>query len=245
MNDIAAWNEPDGLYPRGTLVLAVGRGERPAAYERFGRRLAADAYRVRVVGDATADPDGVATRLKSLFADESTPAPRVLAGSDTGALFALRLAAQRTLTPDALVLAGLPDPERAVEFASWDDELAARTACPTHQRRLAESGSESAQLPVPPEWLDSPDLSAVTAPVLGLHGSDDEISPRSGIRREYARLPQSRLVRVEGGKHDVLNDVSHRSVAAEIVLFLETLRQRERITRDVDLSIERGLLRRA
>jgi hypothetical protein len=31
-------------------------------------------------------------------------------------------------------------------------------------------------------------------------------------------------VQVEGGRHDVLNDVAHRSVAAEIVQFLEWLR---------------------
>lgn len=29
---------------------------------------------------------------------------------------------------------------------------------------------------------------------------------------------------VDGGRHDLLNDLSHRSVAATIVLFLESLR---------------------
>ena len=37
-----AWDEPDGLMPRGTVVVVPGRGEVPAVYERFGRRLAAD-----------------------------------------------------------------------------------------------------------------------------------------------------------------------------------------------------------
>lgn len=35
-----AWNEPDGLMRRGTVVVVPGRGEVPAVYERFGRRLA-------------------------------------------------------------------------------------------------------------------------------------------------------------------------------------------------------------
>ena len=39
---LAAWNEPDGVSPRGTLVVIPGRGEGPSVYERFGRRLAAD-----------------------------------------------------------------------------------------------------------------------------------------------------------------------------------------------------------
>ncbi|GAA2775053.1 lysophospholipase [Saccharopolyspora taberi] len=243
MNDVASWNEPDGLYPRGTFVLAVGRGESPAVYERLGLRLSADAYRVRVVSDATAAPDAVTTRLKELFADETDPAPRVLAGSDTGALLALRLAAQRTITPHALVLAGLPGDVQAPHFPSWEEELAARTSCPTHQRRLTENGGGTLQSAVPPQWHDAPDISGVTVPVLGLHGSDDVISPRSRIRHQYARLPHSRLVSVEGGKHDVLNDAGHRSVAAEIVLFLEELRRRGRVTRNVDISVERGIAR--
>lgn len=40
---------PEGLLTRGTVVVVPGRGETPATYTRFGRRLAADAYRVRVV----------------------------------------------------------------------------------------------------------------------------------------------------------------------------------------------------
>lgn len=48
---VAAWNEPDGLISRGTVVVIPGRGELPTVYERFGRRLASDAYRVRAVAD--------------------------------------------------------------------------------------------------------------------------------------------------------------------------------------------------
>ena len=33
---VAAWNEPDSLIPRGTVVAIPGRGELPAVYERFG-----------------------------------------------------------------------------------------------------------------------------------------------------------------------------------------------------------------
>ena len=52
---VVAWNEPDGLIPRGTVIVIPGRGELPAVYERFGRRLAGDAYRVRVVADPVVD----------------------------------------------------------------------------------------------------------------------------------------------------------------------------------------------
>ena len=52
---VAAWDEPGGLIPRGTVVVIPGRGETPAVYERFGRRLAGDAYRVRAVTDPVVD----------------------------------------------------------------------------------------------------------------------------------------------------------------------------------------------
>jgi len=45
---VASWGEPDGIAPRGTLIVIPGRGERPELYERFGRRIAADGYRVHV-----------------------------------------------------------------------------------------------------------------------------------------------------------------------------------------------------
>lgn len=38
---------PQGLRVRGTVVVVPGRGETRATYGRLGRRLAADAYRVR------------------------------------------------------------------------------------------------------------------------------------------------------------------------------------------------------
>jgi pimeloyl-ACP methyl ester carboxylesterase len=56
--------------------------------------------------------------------------------------------------------------------------------------------------------------------VLGLHGEDDVISPLA----EAGVLYPGTLVTIAGGRHDVLNDVTHRTVAATVVLFLERLR---------------------
>jgi hypothetical protein len=39
---VLAWNEPDGLVARGTVVVLPGRGELPTVYEPFGRRLAGE-----------------------------------------------------------------------------------------------------------------------------------------------------------------------------------------------------------
>ena len=230
----AYWTEPAGIAPRGTLVLIPGRGESPELYERFGRRIANDGYRVHAVADPVADPQLATSQVLGVAA---VVRPLVLVGSDTGALFAAGLVASGQVTGvDALVLAGLPAPpeptaqERAVGAAprpdSWDAELAARTACPAHRGRLAGQGLRRGALyePVPSGWESRADLGRLEQPVLALHGAADPVSPLADARERYAQAPRAELVSIAGGVHDVLNDVTHRTVAATVVLFLERLR---------------------
>ena len=225
---VLAWNEPDGLVPRGTVVVIPGRGELPTVYERFGRRLAGDAYRVRVVADPVLDAELARAQISGLLADPSLPAPRVLAGSDTGALFAIMLARSGLdAAVDALLLAGLPAAPQAGPAASWEEELDARTSCPTHRGRLTASSVRRGALyqPIPAGWLERADLDGLGVPILGVHGSDDPISPLGQVRDRYAAAALAELVSVTGGRHDVLNDQTHRTVAAVVVLFLERIRQ--------------------
>ncbi|MFF4272384.1 alpha/beta hydrolase [Streptomyces sp. NPDC001536] len=211
-----SWDEPEGLAARGTLIVLSGRGEHGGVYERFGRRLAFDAYRVRALGDPAADPS-VLDEAAKLLADESLPGPKVLVGSDTGAHYAIRLAADA----DALILVGLPTSRWT--SGSWEEEVEARTACPTHQGRLtADPDFRRGALAENPE-LPAPRLDQVTVPVLALHGTDDTVSPLEAARGAYAGS-DVRLVTFNGGRHDVLNDALHRTAAATVVLFLERLR---------------------
>ncbi|KAK1185235.1 lysophospholipase [Streptomyces sp. NBS 14/10] len=218
-----AWNEPEGVNPRGTVVVLPGRGEHPGAYERFGRRVAADAYRVRIAADS-----GQAAKL---LLDEASIAPRVLVGADTGALHAAALAAQGAPGLDAVVLAGLPTgpaaraatPEEPVDR---EEDLVLRSACPTYHGLLDRAGYRPGALaePVPEELLAAADLGAIAVPVLALHGTEDAVSPLDEVRRAYAGLPGVELVSLADTRHDVLNDTSHRTAAATLVLFLERLR---------------------
>jgi pimeloyl-ACP methyl ester carboxylesterase len=228
---VVTWIEPEGIAVRGILVVIPGRGEQPGHYERLGRRIAADGYRVHAVTDPTVDAafstSQVATQLTG-------PGPRVLAGSDTGALFAAGLAATGQVAGlDALILAGLPGvgavgsgPAPGPQPGSWDEELDVRTACSTHRGRLSAPGLRRGALyqPVPLGWAERADLGAVTQPILGIHGTDDPVSPLAAVRARYAAAPSAELVSIAGGRHDALNDVTHRTVAATIVLFLERLR---------------------
>ncbi len=228
----ASWTEPDGLAPRGTLIVVPGRGERPEVYERFGRRIAGDGYRVHGVADPTEDAALTTTQIEG---ELRGPRPVVLVGSDTGALFAAGLvAAERVPAVDALILAGLPvaaasaatvgtTPAPAVP---WEEELEVRTTCPTHRSRLEGGIVRRGALyePVPEGWADLADLAKITQPVLGVHGADDAVSPLSAARDKYAAAPHAELFAVEGTTHDALNNATHRTVAATVVLFLERLR---------------------
>jgi pimeloyl-ACP methyl ester carboxylesterase len=233
---VVSWTEPEGLNPRGTIVVVPGRGERPDVYERFGRRLSVDAYRVHAVSNPIDDPDLTEEQIKEAF---TGPSPTVLAGSDTGALFAVGLVASGRIAADALILAGLPvaasaeavSSDKAVSSetasgGSWEAELEARTACPTHRGRLAGPVLRRGALyePGPDGWTERADLKAVSVPVLGIHGAADPVSPLAAARAQYAAAPHAELFSVADGRHDAFNDITHRTAAATIILFLERLR---------------------
>jgi alpha-beta hydrolase superfamily lysophospholipase len=224
---VVTWTEPEGIATRGTLVVIPGRGERGAHYERFGRRIAADGYRVHAATDPTVDAALTADQVAAQFAGPGPARPWVLVGSDTGALFAAGLAAAGPAPGlDALVLAGLPTAEAGLRGGSWEEELDTRTACPAHRGRLSAPGLRRGALyePVPAGWAERADLAGVRKPILGIHGADDSVSPLADARVRYAAAPSAELISVAGGRHDALNDVTHRTVAATIVLFLERLR---------------------
>jgi len=205
------WSEPAGVNPRGTLVILPGQGENAAVYQRFARRLSNDAYRVVI----SSGPD----QAKDLLADGHLVAPVVLVGSDTGAADALRVAGAAGNAVQALVLAGITVDGRAREFGP-EDEIAARTACPAHRQVLGEVLTGST--------LDAPaevdELPTALVPALAFHGVADAISPVEDAVARYQAVGVTETHLVEDGLHDILNDVTHRSVAATTVLFLERLR---------------------
>jgi alpha-beta hydrolase superfamily lysophospholipase len=226
---VANWAEPEGLNPRGTVIVVPGRGEEPGVYERFGRRISADAYRVYAVANPVDDPAAAEAQVKSLL---DGPKPVILAGSDTGALFAAGLVASGRLPgADALVLAGFPTETAEADSDDgtandWEAELEARTSCPTHRGKLAGDVLRRGALyePVPDGWAEQADLKAVPLPILGIHGAADPVSPLGEAREKYAAAPRAELVSITGGVHDAFNDITHRTAAATVVLFLERLR---------------------
>ncbi|MFE2302852.1 alpha/beta hydrolase [Streptomyces sp. NPDC059445] len=235
---------PEGLLVRGTILVVPGRGETRATYARFGGRLAADAYRVRVVdppaldaGDPAASLTELEARLAEAVEDTASPdgvaRPVVLVGADSGALaLAALLGGARTPAawwPNALVLAGLPGPSARTAAAggTWDAELDVRTSCPTHRGRLSQDpGVRRGSLDdaLPDSLIGAAYDSESPLPTLLLVGDSDPLADDEALARLAKSLPLARLSVVHGAHHDVLNDLQHRSVAAEVVSFLEALR---------------------
>jgi len=224
---VTTWHEPDPVPLRGTLIVLPGRGEVAEVYERFGRRLAAEAYRVHIVAAPSDSADRAHDQLLGLLEEANAETPRIVVGSDAGAAYAAHLAARSELREaTALILAGLPTTYAAAPAGDWSEELDARTFCPTHRARISQAGVRRAALftDLPAAWYDAGTPGRIALPVLGVHGREDSISPFEAARSWYASVPRAELVSIAGGPHDVLNDQTHRTVAASIVLFLERLR---------------------
>ncbi len=215
---------PAAVRVRGTLALLAGADETARVYERFGRRLAADGYVVGVF-EAREAPHAAA------WLAERQAVPRVLAGSDRGAAAVLALAAHSDPTGgdgiEGVIIAGLPVGDRDDAGADASE----RTACPVHlgvlagadaRRSDAETAtvSPSAHVSVP----DAAALASLKVPVLAIHGGADVIAPADKALAALATVPTLEFVETVGGLHDALNDQSHRSVAATVVLWLERLR---------------------
>ncbi|MES1247152.1 MAG: hypothetical protein ABUS54_05710, partial [Actinomycetota bacterium] len=185
-----------------------------------------DGYPVAVVEPPSGDLSATLAAIAGIVAAPTAPRPHVVVGSDTGALAAV-VAALEDPEVDALVLAGLPaGAAQAGRALSWEHELEARTTCPVHRNRLSGDLLTRGALadPVPVDWAGRARLDELATPVLALHGEQDEISPLAVAQETYELAPALELHGVADGRHDVLNDKSHRSVAATVVLFLERLR---------------------
>lgn len=237
---------PEGLRTRGTVVVVPGRGEGRAAYARFGGRLAADAYRVRVVDAPRIDAGdlsgslarfgaGLAAAVEDAATEDGVVRPVVLVGADSGAAAVAALLGREEPSvvpfPEAVVLAGLPGrgvgSEGGAGGSSWDDELDVRTFCPAHRGVLTDdSGTQRGSLgiAVPDALLDAAHHGTIAVPTLILVGDADPLADRDALARTAKSLSRSRLAVVRDAHHDVLNDLQHRSVAAEVVTFLETVR---------------------
>lgn len=220
------WPAPEGLRVRGTVVVLGGRGDTADVYNRFGNRISADAYTVVAFAGAFDNEDEVVAQIRARIDAAELTAPVVVVGSDVGAVSAVDVAGALGSQVAALVVAAYPTAGAPFVAADWQEELLERTTCPMHRGVLdSDEGVEHGSFA---QALEADriarDLSAVTVPVLAIHGGADLVSPTGDALPQYRSNPDAQIWVIDGAKHDVLNDATHRTTAAVVVQFLETLR---------------------
>ncbi|MGW1551074.1 alpha/beta hydrolase [Streptomyces sp. NPDC002346] len=206
MTEYTDYYGPEGLRTRGTIIVVPGRGETRATYARFGKRLAADAYRIRVIdapyldsddltGSLTRFGDRLADAVESTAPEDGVVRPVVLVGADTGAVAVAALLGREETPvarrPDAVVLAGLPG-HTATTADTWDHELDVRTSCPAHRGTLTNDSQVrrgSLNDAVPDVLLTAAYDSEIAVPVLILIGDADPLADRDALGRTAKSLP--------------------------------------------------------
>jgi pimeloyl-ACP methyl ester carboxylesterase len=63
-------------------------------------------------------------------------------------------------------------------------------------------------------------LPTLSVPTLAVHGANDPIGPIGAVKAYAEQVEPLSLVEIPGGGHDILNDVTHREVAAAIIEFI-------------------------
>jgi pimeloyl-ACP methyl ester carboxylesterase len=215
--------------PRGLFVVLPGRGDVASHYVRFGERLSFDGYTVVVSEMPVTDID-VAVRVWNAALAGGVDYPvRILLGVDVAAGFAATAVASGAVAPTALVLAGAATGATPADAAAVDStvdataEIQLRTSCPVHRQVLATSSAsgffDGAAVTSWPA-RDTP----IAIPALVLHGAEDRLAPVDDVIEQTTAWGNRTVVTVVGGVHDVLNDIHHRTIAAELVSFAERLR---------------------
>lgn len=228
--------------PTSVVLFLHGGGEHSGQFGRLAARLNASGVEVWAIdhlghGLSGGDRGLVsgyepltddAVTLAEIIADRRPGLPVVLGGFSLGSSIATRVLI-RDQAPFAgvfLVGAALPNASRALSIAddgALDFDLSWLGVDPDNLESLRKDPLVQLSLPVGPAPDGEPDLNELasaavqlTVPVLFLNGSEDALTPVFGVAQWSDQLPNSRLVTIDGGRHNVLNDVDY--VAAITVI---------------------------
>lgn len=220
---------------RGRIVILQGRGDDASYYERLGRRISADGYTAYVAPRPAETIHDAADLWNALTQGWDFETPTIVLTVDSSAGYFTHALKNGLLgiVPHGLILTGIAlHNETSLQYRSQEtNELTLRSACPVHGT-VVEAAEDTAQLlgsaiepitPAPPINAERTAISDVL-PTLVIHGSKDRISPVDQVRSTLRDWPAAEFVSVHNGLHDVVNDVHHRTVSAEIISFAERLR---------------------
>jgi alpha-beta hydrolase superfamily lysophospholipase len=215
--------------PRAVVIFLHGFGEHTGVYHRYGFALNAadiDLWAVDQFGHGLSPGErgdfgsleasvGLADQLAALAQAETPGIPLVLQGHSFGAVVTLsRLIAGAdpyhagVISGAPLVpIAGLLDADSSFDLdPSW---LSADPFGVSLARELDRAWDRfGAELP------------KLAVPTLAVHGSDDPIADIGAVRAYAEQIEPLRLEEIAGGRHDILNDVTHQAVSDTIIEFV-------------------------
>jgi alpha-beta hydrolase superfamily lysophospholipase len=231
--------------PRAAVIFLHGFGEHSGIYHRYGFALNAAGIDLWSVdqfghgltggerGDFTTLEASIALgdRLAELAAEATPGIPLVAQGHSFGAVATLWKLVEGTGPYRAAVVSGAPlipvpglvDADSTFEIAPTqlsndpfyldlmeNDPLAFVDADGGPLARELDRGWDT--------WGAT--LPKLALPTLAVHGSNDPIAPVGALRAYAEQVGPLTLFEVAHGGHDILNDVTHREVAATIVDFI-------------------------
>lgn len=231
--------------PRAAVIFLHGFGEHTGLYHRYGFALNAagiDLWAVDQFGHGLSpgargqfgtleDSSALAERLTTLAEAANPGIPLAAQGHSYGAVVTLFRLLEQPGRYRAGVISGaplVPIPEFVDLNTAMNLDVAGLSADPFYldcieNDPLAFSSADGRTLT---RELDrawdrfGSELPRLTVPTLAVHGATDPIASVGAIRAYADQIPALQMAEFAGSRHDVLNDTTHREVAAAVTAFI-------------------------
>lgn len=232
--------------PRAAVIFLHGFGEHTGLYHRYGAALngaGIDLWAVDQFGHGRSPGErgdfttleasiGLADRLAELALAQTPEIPLVAQGHSFGAVATLWRLLEDPSPYRAAVISGAPlvaVPGLVDTDSTFEIAPSQLSADPFYLDAIdndplafldADGGPLARELDRAWDTFGAT-LPTLAVPTLAVHGSNDPIAPVGALRAYCAQIEPLLLFEVAGGGHDILNDVTHREVAAAIVDFVD------------------------
>jgi alpha-beta hydrolase superfamily lysophospholipase len=231
--------------PRAAVVFLHGFGEHTGLYHRYGFALNAvgiDLWAVDQFGHGlspgargqfgTLEDSSVLAERLTVLAEAARPGiPLVAQGHSYGAVVTLFRLLEQPGRYRAGVISGaplVPIPEIVDLNTAMNLDVAGLSADPFYLDCIENDplAFSSADGRILTRELDrawdrfGSELPMLTVPTLAVHGAIDPIASVGAVRAYADQIPALQMAEFAGSRHDVLNDTTHREVAAAVTAFI-------------------------
>lgn len=233
--------------PHAAVVFLHGFGENTGLYDRYGFALNAagiDLWAVDQFGHGRSpgqrgqfgtleDSAALADDLAEVIQQERPGIPLVAQGHSYGAVVTLILLLENPVRYVAGVISGAPlVPIRELVDANTvlNLDTSGLSSDPFYLDcidndpfEFSNADGRNLTRELDRAWdRFGAELPRLTVPTLAVHGRIDPIAAPGAVRAYAEQIPALQYREFAGTRHDVLNDVTHRAVAADIIDFIDT-----------------------